>query len=63
MHSGNVDDVKDEPIEQLPGQMNIYDYHEFLSKDMRAKVAVGIYKRGVDYDRSGDMQGIQRGKE
>lgn len=51
-----------EVIEQLPGQMNVYDYPELLTSEMAEKVRIGVY-RGTSYDGERDLQRIPGGKE
>lgn len=50
--------------EQLPGQMNVYDYEEWLTDEMRKGIEDGKYSRSSSvYELRGDLQGVQSGKE
>lgn len=49
---------------QLPGQMNIYNFPEYLPTDMQEKVKAGVYQRGGYLsDTNGDLQRVQSSKE
>ncbi len=48
----------------LPGQMNVYDYEEWLTDEMRKGIEDGKYSRSSSvYELRGDLQGVQSGKE
>lgn len=50
--------------EQLPGQMNVYDYEDWLTDEMRKGIEDGKYsKSGSVYELGGDLQGVQSSKE
>ena len=48
----------------LPGQMNVYDYEEWLTDEMRKGIEDGKYSRSSSvYELRTDLQGIQSSKE
>lgn len=50
--------------EQLPGQMNVYDFEEWLTDEMRKGIEDGKYSRSSSaYELRGDLRGVQSGKE
>lgn len=50
--------------EQLPGQMNVYDYEEWLTDEIRKGIEDGKYSRSNSvYKLGADLQGVQRSEE
>lgn len=48
----------------LPGQMNVYDFEEWLTDEMRKGIEDGKYSRSSSvYELRGDLQRVQSGKE
>lgn len=44
--------------------MNVYDYEEWLTDEMRKGIEDGKYSRSSSvYELRGDLQGVQSGKE
>ena len=51
-------------VEQLPGQMVVYDYDEILTDEMRKGIEDGKYSRSNSaYELRADLQGVQRSEE
>ena len=50
--------------EQLPGQMNVYDYEEVLTDEMRKGIRDGRYRRSnTVYELRGDFEGVPGSQE
>lgn len=50
--------------EQLPGQMNVYDYEEVLTDEMRKGIRDGRYRRSnTVYEYRGNTEGVPGGEK